>query len=121
MYIDNGNLFACGSDFSEVSNRLCLAYLDYWNWLNRAGISIEPDKTEVIFFTNSHATQPRPNRFWLADPSRALEYRVEASNSVRYLGIFFDHSLNNAITLQNAAIRHITSAFCTTPVDPSTN
>src|SRR5713226_9824248 len=70
--------------------------------------------------TNSHATQPRPNRFWLADPSRALEYRVEASNSVRYLGIFFDHSLNNAITLQNAAIRHITSAFCTTPVDPST-
>ena len=69
MYIDNGNLFACGSDFSEVSNRLCLAYLDYWNWLNRAGISIEPDKTEVIFFTNSHATQPRPNRFWLADPS----------------------------------------------------
>jgi hypothetical protein len=30
----------------------------------------------------------------LADPARALEYRVDAFNSVRYLGIFFDFQLN---------------------------
>ena len=94
MYVDDGNLFACGSDFSEVTNRLRSAYLDCWNWLHRAGLAIEPDKTEVIFFQNSHARHARPANIWLADPSRALEYRVEASNTVRYLGIYFDHQLN---------------------------
>jgi hypothetical protein len=57
MYVDDGNLFTCGTDFSEVTDRLRLAYLDCWNWLHRAGHAIEPDKTEVIFFENS--TQPR--------------------------------------------------------------
>jgi hypothetical protein len=93
MYVDDGNLFACGTDFDEVTARLRHAYLDCWNWLNRAGLAIEPDKPEVIFFTNSH-TAHRPTRIWLADPSRALEYQVEASNTVRYLGIFFGHKLN---------------------------
>ena len=65
-----------------------------WDWLHSSGLAIEPDKTEVIFFTNSHARHQRPSHIWLADSSRALEYRVEASNTVRYLGIFFDHQLN---------------------------
>ena len=94
MYVDDGNLFACGTDFPEVTLRLRSAYLDCWNWLHRAGLAIEPDKTEVIFFKNSHARHARPTNIWLADPSRALEYRVEASNTVRYLGIYFDFQLN---------------------------
>ena len=180
MYVDDGNLFACGSDFSEVTNHLCSAYNDCWSWLNRAGLSIEPDKTEVIFFKNSHAGHQHPNHIWLADPTQALEYRVDAFNTVRYLGIFFDHQLNwhdhvrimtnharstlkavqllgnsicglnwtqwhiiyNAVilpiltyaapvwylgqasllwklrTAQNSAVRHITGAFRTSPVDP---
>jgi hypothetical protein len=69
------------------------AYLDCWNWLHRAGLAIEPDKTEVIFLTVTTHTR-RPPNIWLADPSRALEYRVEASNTDRYLGIFFDFQLN---------------------------
>ena len=94
MYVDDGNLFACGSDFSEVTNHLCSAYNDCWSWLNRAGLSIEPDKTEVIFFKNSHAGHQRPNHIWLADPTQALEYHVDTSNTIQYLGIFFDHQLN---------------------------
>ena len=69
MYVNDRNLFACGSDFSEVTNRLCSAYNDCWSWLNRASLSIEPDKTEVIFFKNSHAGHQRPNHIWLADPT----------------------------------------------------
>jgi hypothetical protein len=94
MYVDDGNLFACGTDFSVVTDRLRLAYCKCWDWLHRAGLAIEPDKTEVIFFTNSHAGLRWPTHIWLADPSCALEYRVEASNTVCYLGIFFDHQLN---------------------------
>jgi Reverse transcriptase (RNA-dependent DNA polymerase) len=94
MYVDDGNLFACGATFTDVTSRLRSAYRECWDWLHLSGLAIEPDKTEVIFFTNSHAHQQRPPHIWLADPSRALEYRVEASNTVRYLGIFFDHQLN---------------------------
>jgi hypothetical protein len=94
MYVDDGLLFACGTGFTEVTTRLCLAYRTCWDWLHSSGLAIEPDKTEVIFFTNSHVRHQRPSHIWLADPSRALEYRVEASNTVRYLGIFFDHQLN---------------------------
>jgi hypothetical protein len=94
MYVDDGNLFAYGTDFTEVTACLHHAYLNCWNSLHRAGLAIEPDKTEVIFFHNSHAGLCRPTNIWLADPSWALEYRVEASNTVRYLGIYFDFQLN---------------------------
>ena len=94
MYIDDGNLFACADDFAQVNTLLRRAYRDCWDWLHRAGLSIEPDKTEVIFFQNSHAAHPRPTHIWLADPSRNLEYRVDASNTVRYLGIYFDFRLS---------------------------
>lgn len=94
MYVDDGLLFTCGTDFAEVTTRLRLAYRACWDWLHSSGLAIEPDKTEVLFFTNSHTRHQRPSHIWLADPSRALEYRVEASNTVRYLGIFFDHQLN---------------------------
>jgi hypothetical protein len=94
MYVDDGNLFACGTDFAQVSNRLRLAYRECWDWLHKAGLAIEPDKTEVTFFQNSHAGHRRPDYIWLADPSRALEYRVDATNTVRYLGIYFDFRLN---------------------------
>jgi hypothetical protein len=67
MYIDDGLHFACGPNFTEVTNHLRLAYRECWDWLHRAGLAIEPDKTEVIFFQNSHAALQRPNCIWLAD------------------------------------------------------
>ena len=54
-------------------------------------------KTGVIFFTNSHTDHQYPSHIWLADPSQHLEYHVEDSNrtnTIWYLGIFFDHQLN---------------------------
>jgi reverse transcriptase-like protein len=114
MYIDDGNLFACGTSYLEVTDHLCLAYWDCWNWLNRASLAIKPDKTEVIFFTNSHATHPCPNRIWLADPSHTLEYHIRASNMVRYLGIFFDHKLNwhDHVHIMINQAHSTTMAFC---------
>ena len=94
MYVDDGNLFACGTDFSQVVTHLRKAYRVCWDWLHKAGLNIEPDKTEVIFFQNSHADAHRPKHIWLADPARALEYQVNASDTVRYLGIYFDFRLN---------------------------
>jgi hypothetical protein len=51
MYVDDRNLFTCGTNFDEVIECLCHqrhAYLDCWNCLNRAGLAIEP---EVVFFS----------------------------------------------------------------------
>jgi hypothetical protein len=94
IYVDDGNLFTCGTDFSQVVTHLRNAYRVCWDWLHKAGLNIEPDKTEVIFFQNSHADAHRPKHIWLADPARALEYQVTASDTVRYLGIYFDFWLN---------------------------
>jgi hypothetical protein len=62
MYVNDGNLFACGTNFDEVTKCLRHVYLDCWNWFDRAGLAIEPDTTEVVFFTNSHAAHRRPTR-----------------------------------------------------------
>jgi hypothetical protein len=74
MYIDDGNILACGENYNNIISLLCSAYRVCWDWLTHAGLKIEPDKMEAIFFQNLRAKQVRPPAIWLADPSHLLEY-----------------------------------------------
>ena len=50
IYIDNGVIFACGQSWDNVETSMCDNYSECVQWLTRAGLNIEPDKSELIFF-----------------------------------------------------------------------
>jgi hypothetical protein len=60
MYIDDGILFACAEDWSDVERLLRARYTVCEGWLRRAGLAIEPDKTELLFFEKPYERSPMP-------------------------------------------------------------
>jgi hypothetical protein len=50
MYIDDGVIFACGPTWAEIESTMRSGYRDCVDWLTKAGLNIEPDKSELIFF-----------------------------------------------------------------------
>jgi hypothetical protein len=59
----------------------------------RAGMSVEPDKTELIFFRKCREKVDPPHYIHLPTPSHSTYYRVQATNTLRYLGFFFNTRL----------------------------
>jgi hypothetical protein len=66
------------------------------DWLRRAGLAIEPDKTELMFFQRPRERHPvpRPTRLLLPDPEANTYYVVKPVETLRYLGFFFHWRLN---------------------------
>ena len=93
MYVDDGLLFACGPTWDIVSTTLRSHYELCDNWLRRAGLSAEPDKTELIFFQKPYLRNPVPPPHSITLPSPQGPYDVTAATTVRYLGFFFHHRL----------------------------
>jgi Reverse transcriptase (RNA-dependent DNA polymerase) len=50
MYIDDGAIFACGRDWNEIEEAMQAGYTTCIEWLTRAGLNVESDKTKLIFF-----------------------------------------------------------------------
>src|SRR6266849_4772832 len=50
IYIDDGAIFACRDNWEKVEATIREGYLTCLNWLMRAGLKIELDKLELIFF-----------------------------------------------------------------------
>ena len=50
MYIDNRAILACSCNWVDIENVLRESYATCIDWLTRAGLSVEPDKSELIFF-----------------------------------------------------------------------
>ena len=94
MYIDDGAIFACGSKWEEVQNALRDGYSTCVEWLTRAGLNAEPDKTELIFFRKPGKQDEPPRHIHLPLPSLNTYYRVSAERTIRYLGFFFDTRLS---------------------------
>ena len=71
MYVDDGAIFACGREWGDVEEAMQSGYATCAKWLTRAGLNIEPDKTELIFFRkrregeepNPHIHLPLPTYF----------------------------------------------------------
>ena len=96
MYINDSAIFACSKDWPTVEETLRKGYHTCITWLTNAGLNAEPDKTELIYFTRhgEHAGHEPPPYIHLPLPSLNTYYRVLCSNTLRYLGFFFDHKLD---------------------------
>ena len=93
MYIDDGAIFAYGNTWTEVGSALSTVYTACASWLERSGLTAEPDKTELIFFRRLREKEEPPGHIFLPLPSQNTYYKVSAAHRLRYLGFFFDHKL----------------------------
>ena len=94
MYIDDGVIFACGKDWERIETTMRDGYSECVEWLSRAGLNVEPDKTELLFFKKRREQLKPPSYVHLPNPSLNTYYRVQATNTIRYLGFHFDTNLN---------------------------
>ena len=60
MYVDNRVIFTCIAEWKDVTNLLRARYSVCNEWLNRSGLAIEPDKTELLFFQKPGERNPVP-------------------------------------------------------------
>jgi hypothetical protein len=94
IYIDDGAIFACGTSWAKIEKSMRHGYSTCLDWLTRAGLNAEPDKTELIFFRKPRERVDPPSYIQLPLPSPNTYYRVPAKNTLRYLGFFFDFKLS---------------------------
>ena len=96
MYVDDGTLFACTEEWSEVQSVLRTCYSVCEEWLSQSGLSIEPDKMEAIFFQKPWSRKQSETPTWilLREPSHSTYYLVRPTENIRYLGFFFNKRLN---------------------------
>jgi hypothetical protein len=77
MYIDDGILFACAEEWTDVERLLRAWYTTCDEWLCRAGLVIELDKMELLFFQKPYKRNPLPSPSWLLFPDQeACSYYV---------------------------------------------
>ena len=95
MYVDDGLLFACAEEWADVVTLLRVRYSVCEEWLRRAGLAIEPDKTELLFFQKPYERNllPAPTRLILPDPANSTYYVVMPSENICYLGFFINRRL----------------------------
>jgi hypothetical protein len=95
MYIDNGILFPCAEDWSDVEWLLRARYTVCDEWLRRAGLAIELDKSKLLFFQKpyEHNPMPPPSRLLLPDQDANSYYVVRPVETLRYLGFFIHRCL----------------------------
>ena len=78
MYIDDGVIIACSRDWDCIE------------WLTRARLNVDLDKMEFLFFKKRGERLEPPRHIHLLNPTLNTYYRVQATSTIRYLGIYFD-------------------------------
>ena len=94
MYIDNGVIFACGPNWTDIESTMRNEYRECVDWLTKAGLNVEPDKTELIFFKKWREACPPPSYIHLPNPTLNTYYQVQTATTLQYLGFHFDTKLN---------------------------
>jgi len=111
MYINDGAIFVCGRNWRDIENALRNCYTLCTEWLERAGLSIEPDKTKLIYFKRPQEKMAPPTYTHLPLPAEQTYYWVHATPILRYLGFFFDshlswsHHINTMCNRARASIK----------------
>ena len=94
LYVDDGSIFSTGPTYRTAIRAAAAGLEDILGWLMRNGLRADPDKTELMIFKHRHS----PNfgtpisSIVIRDPFQG-EYKVKASFTLRYLGVFFHHRL----------------------------
>jgi hypothetical protein len=98
MYVDDGNLYAQAPTYQLLEQKIQSYYEECHAWCIKAGLTIEPEKTEIIFFScmqpNPALHGTRPTTVYLPSWEQNMYYTVTVSNHVHYLRIHFDHKLS---------------------------
>jgi hypothetical protein len=93
MYINNGAIFTCGKKWKDVENTMQSSYTICVEWLTQAGLKVEPEKTELLFFRKQKKGLAPPNYIHLPLPTANMHYQVQANHKLCYLSFFFDSRL----------------------------
>jgi hypothetical protein len=95
MYIDDGILFVCAEEWTDVERILRARYTVCDEWLQHAGLAIEPDKTELLFFQKPFERNPMPSptQLLLPDQDACSYYMVRPVETLRYLRFFIHQCL----------------------------
>ena len=95
MYVDDSMLFGCAEEWGGVQAILWECYSICEEWLSQSGLSIEPEKTEVIFFQKpwSQKQTETLTQILLRELSHSTYYMVCPTENIRYLGFFFNKGL----------------------------
>src|SRR6266404_510312 len=64
LYVDDGLIFASSPSWTHVQRTLQDCFALTYDWLSRAGLSLESSKTELIFFKRSHDKLTPPTRLF---------------------------------------------------------
>jgi hypothetical protein len=97
MFIDDGNILVSGPSYRMVTNTLAENYRACLTWLRKVGLSIESEKTDVIFYSpakprpDSHGQRPASITIPSTDD---INVTIQATDNVRYLGLYINHKLN---------------------------
>jgi Reverse transcriptase (RNA-dependent DNA polymerase) len=91
MYVDDGAIFVCGRNWEDIKNSIRAGYTSCIDWLTRVGLSAELEKTELIYFRKCGEKSDPPQHMSLPLPAPNTQYKVTATNTLRYLGFFFDN------------------------------
>ena len=94
MYMDDRVLFTCTENWEVVTETLSANYTMCIDWLTQAGLAVEPDKMEMLFFRRQCKWLDPPTAIHLWILSHSTYYHVKASSDVHYLGFYINHKLN---------------------------
>ena len=96
MYVDDRVIFAHAQDWESVNMLLTARYRVCEEWFCRCNLSIELDKTELLYFRRpcAHKADDPPHQVLLPNLVECTYYAVQASAMVRYLGFFINYKLD---------------------------
>uniref|UniRef100_A0A3Q3LKN7 Reverse transcriptase domain-containing protein n=1 Tax=Labrus bergylta TaxID=56723 RepID=A0A3Q3LKN7_9LABR len=86
MYADDTVLYACGKDPEQVAAKLSLAMEQVIEWLRYSCLTLNTDKTVVMYFVNKHKNMVFPNII-------VGGQMIKKVDEFKYLGVTLDHNL----------------------------
>ena len=94
LYVDDGLIFASSPSWTHVQCTLQDCFALTYDWLSRAGLSLESSKTELIYFCRSKDKIDPPLHLLLPDHSISSYVTIAPSPIVQYLGFYLHHKLD---------------------------
>jgi retron-type reverse transcriptase len=107
LYVDDGCIYTAAPTFSTVAQQLAAAASILLSWLRRLGLTVDADKTELMFF---HRSRLSPKRNGAQVETLTLSdgyssFTVKRATWIRYLGVFLTPTLDWSLHVRTLANR----------------
>jgi hypothetical protein len=107
LYVDDGCIYTSAPTFSAVAQQLAAAASLLLSWLRRLGLTVDADKTELMFFHRNRIS-PKRNGAQIAELTISdghSSFTVKRATWIRYLGVFFTPTLDWSLHVRTLANR----------------